>query len=538
MQDFLASDVLYARGREEINAVLQQEGIDEDVPASFFYPRVPGTEQPDLEWLDETAIQENLAAIAGNTAEPGLHDLAITSVLIDGVDVSPDTPATVAAENPPEVEVTIANEGDTEETDVEIAVAVSGGDEPITAEEVIPRIAPAESRTATIPLEPAPPTGSAVTIEVTLGTRLGEEDTADNEFSYEVTFGRAAPDAASYPSPVADLTSTAGTAALIAGGVAIVALALALFCVLRLRRVRADQRAVIGEGSPQDLVGYARGSKLRSSRLATRVEDVRDQAEATARRLDGAITHSAVIRYDAYNEMTGEQSSSIALLDDHRNGVVLSSILHREQARLYAKPVRSGRSSSTSPQEQAAVDTALGQGSAQPMRIAYLGPAGTFTEDALREAMGDADAEIVPAPNVYDAIRAVDSGSADRALVPFENSIEGAVRSTLDTLAFDTPSVTIVGEHDHPIRHSLIARIQFPLSEITTVLSHPQASAQCARFIRENLPGAEVRAVASTAEGVRRVSERGAVGGARGALRGCAVRLRCSRTESRTAPTT
>jgi hypothetical protein len=188
MQDFLASDVLYARGREEINAVLQQEGIDEDVPASFFYPRVPGTEQPDLEWLDETAIQENLAAIAGNTAEPGLHDLAITSVLIDGVDVSPDTPATVTAENPPEVEVAIANEGDTEETDVEIAVAVSGGDEPIDAEEVFPRIAPAESRTATIPLEPAPPTGSAVTIEVTLGTRLGEEDTADNEFSYEVTF--------------------------------------------------------------------------------------------------------------------------------------------------------------------------------------------------------------------------------------------------------------------------------------------------------------------------------------------------------------
>jgi hypothetical protein len=162
---------------------------------------------------------------------------------------------------------------------------------------------------------------------------------------------------------VADLTSTAGTAALIAGGVAIVALALALFCVLRLRRVRADQRAVIGEGSPQDLVGYARGLEAEVSRLAARVEDVRDQAEATARRLDGAITHSAVIRYDAYNEMSGRQSSSIALLDDHRNGVVLSSILHREQARLYAKPVRSGRSElDLSPEEQAAVDTALGQG--------------------------------------------------------------------------------------------------------------------------------------------------------------------------------
>jgi Protein of unknown function (DUF4446) len=162
---------------------------------------------------------------------------------------------------------------------------------------------------------------------------------------------------------VADLTSTAGTAALIAGGLAIIALALALFCSLRLRRLRADQRAVIGEGSAQDLVDYVRGLEAVVSRLADRVEDVRGEAEATARRLDGAITHSAVVRYDAYNEMSGRQSSSIALLDDHRNGVVLSSILHREQARLYAKPVKSGRSElDLSPEEKAAVDTALGQG--------------------------------------------------------------------------------------------------------------------------------------------------------------------------------
>jgi Protein of unknown function (DUF4446) len=162
---------------------------------------------------------------------------------------------------------------------------------------------------------------------------------------------------------VADLTSTAGTAALVSGGVAVIALALALFCVLRLRRVRADQRAVLGESSAQDLVDYARGLEAEVARLATRLEDVRDHVEATARRVDGAITHSAVVRYDAYNEMSGRQSSSIALLDDHRNGVVLSSILHREQARLYAKPVRSGRSElDLSPEEQAAVDTALGQG--------------------------------------------------------------------------------------------------------------------------------------------------------------------------------
>ena len=93
-----------------------------------------------------------------------------------------------------------------------------------------------------------------------------------------------------------------------------------------------------------------------------------------------------------------------------------------------------------------------------------------------------------PRPTVYDAIRAVAEGEAERALVPFENSIEGAVRSTLDTLAFDAPSVTIAGEHDHPIANSLIARSELPLERIEVVLSHPQASAQCARFIREQLP--------------------------------------------------
>ncbi len=140
------------------------------------------------------------------------------------------------------------------------------------------------------------------------------------------------------------------------------------------------------------------------------------------------------------------------------------------------------------------------------MRIAFLGPAGTFSEDALRAAVGDAEIDARPAPSVYEAIRAVAEGEAERALVPFENSIEGAVRSTLDTLAFDAPSVAITGEHDHPITNSLIAREGVALEQIEVVLSHPQASAQCARFIREQLPQANVRAAASTAEAVREVS--------------------------------
>jgi prephenate dehydratase len=141
-------------------------------------------------------------------------------------------------------------------------------------------------------------------------------------------------------------------------------------------------------------------------------------------------------------------------------------------------------------------------------RISYLGPAGTFTEDALHKAIGDgADPDLRPAGTIHDAILAVERGDADRALVPFENSIEGSVRATLDTLALEAEAVTIVGEFDYPIRISLITREALPLTEISAVLSHPQASAQCTGFIRAELPKAEVRAAASTAEAVQTISE-------------------------------
>ncbi len=164
------------------------------------------------------------------------------------------------------------------------------------------------------------------------------------------------------------------------------------------------------------------------------------------------------------------------------------------------------------------------------VRVAYLGPPGTFTEDALRDALGAERVTELPSPSVYAAIKAVEAGEADRALVPFENSIEGAVTVTLDTLALDASGVTIVGEHDLPIRHCLIARDQLELDQIEVVLSHPQASAQCARFIRERLPGAEVRAASSTAEAVHAVSESDSPWAALGAesaarLYGCRVIL-------------
>lgn len=141
------------------------------------------------------------------------------------------------------------------------------------------------------------------------------------------------------------------------------------------------------------------------------------------------------------------------------------------------------------------------------MRVAYLGPAGTFTEDALGEAAPAADIEPLRTQTIHDAILAVERGEADRALVPFENSIEGSIRGTLDTLAFEAEAVTIVGEYDYRVRVHLIAHEGVEIDEIEAVLSHPQPLAQCARYLREVLPGVERRSVSSTAAAVRMVSE-------------------------------
>jgi prephenate dehydratase len=143
------------------------------------------------------------------------------------------------------------------------------------------------------------------------------------------------------------------------------------------------------------------------------------------------------------------------------------------------------------------------------MRIGYFGPEGTYTQEAMltsAAALG-LDVEEVPLPTIYDTVMAVHDGSVERALVPIENSLEGSVNATLDALAHETERVEIVGEVVMPIRHCLIARTELALGEIETVVSHPQANAQCARFIRGSLPQARVIAGSSTAEAVRTVAE-------------------------------
>ena len=162
-----------------------------------------------------------------------------------------------------------------------------------------------------------------------------------------------------------DLTSTTGIVALAAAAGALAALVLAIVLAVKLRRLRAAQTAVLGAAGQQDLVAHA-------ARLETGFTDLREWVEEALRvsdgrmseaeaRIDGCIAYRALIRYDAYGEMSGRQSSSFALLDAHRSGVVVSSILHRDQARVYVKQVHEGASElELSPEEQQAIDVALG----------------------------------------------------------------------------------------------------------------------------------------------------------------------------------
>ncbi|MGH2890432.1 MAG: prephenate dehydratase [Solirubrobacteraceae bacterium] len=141
------------------------------------------------------------------------------------------------------------------------------------------------------------------------------------------------------------------------------------------------------------------------------------------------------------------------------------------------------------------------------MRAGYFGPEGTYTQEALLADTAGVDLEAVPLPTIYDTVMAVGDGTVERALVPIENSLEGSVNATLDALAIETEDVRIVGEVVRPIRHCLIARTTLRLSQIEAVVSHPQATAQCARFVRTRLPGARVLPGASTADAVRVIAE-------------------------------
>jgi prephenate dehydratase len=165
------------------------------------------------------------------------------------------------------------------------------------------------------------------------------------------------------------------------------------------------------------------------------------------------------------------------------------------------------------------------------VRAAYLGPPGTFSEEALLTSASRIGPEIEPLPvaTVPDVVLAVQEGRAERGLVPIESASEGSVDATLDALAGRAPDVVIIDEVVRPVRHALVARDALSLGEIDVVVSHPQALAQCAEFLRHELPAARAVAWTSTAEAVRAAGEKtderwAAIGTPRAAsLYGCTV---------------
>jgi prephenate dehydratase len=162
------------------------------------------------------------------------------------------------------------------------------------------------------------------------------------------------------------------------------------------------------------------------------------------------------------------------------------------------------------------------------MRVGYLGPDGTVSHEAVLSTPGSEMFELLPQPTLHDAVTAVHDGTVDRALVPIENSLEGSVTATLDAIAFETEDVVIVGEVRHPVHLHLVAAGPLELAEIRAVVSHPQASGQCARFLRATLPGVPVLAARSTADAVRQVAAGFESGAAALGTRGAADRYGCT----------
>jgi prephenate dehydratase len=143
---------------------------------------------------------------------------------------------------------------------------------------------------------------------------------------------------------------------------------------------------------------------------------------------------------------------------------------------------------------------------ARPRAIAFLGPEGTFCEEALLKNMPEGDYHPFPYPSIRDVLTAVERGDAALGVVPIENSIEGSVVVTLDSLAFGFDELRIAREVTHRVHQQLIARAPLDLDRVTKVISIPHAYGQCREFIRRHLDGVEHEATDSTAEAVRRVS--------------------------------
>jgi hypothetical protein len=149
-----------------------------------------------------------------------------------------------------------------------------------------------------------------------------------------------------------------------APGVIAIGLAAALW--VSIRRLRASQRVLMPDGSPASLIDRQSATQLAQRRLEDQLGELKREIEERERFVDramrAAIRFQGLVRYDAYRDMGGQQSWSIALLDEARNGTVITSLHARDHARVYLKEVHAGRSEQRlSPEEYAAVEAAIGE---------------------------------------------------------------------------------------------------------------------------------------------------------------------------------
>lgn len=153
--------------------------------------------------------------------------------------------------------------------------------------------------------------------------------------------------------------TTAAWIAVVAAIVAVAALVVAYLSWSSLRKVRRAQKVLLGSGR-EDLVDFAVTLQTRIDDLHRAVDEVAAGLVRVDRRVDGAFSHTAIVRFDAFEDLGGQQSAAIALLDGARSGVVLTTIQGRDYARIYVKDLERGRSTvPLSPEEQAAVERAM-----------------------------------------------------------------------------------------------------------------------------------------------------------------------------------
>jgi hypothetical protein len=185
MQYFLASDVLYKQGQDQIDATLSEQGIDEKAPASVFMT-------DPTRWLDPLQVSSALSAIStGNEAARGSHGLALVQTTVQPGDVvlSTDTPAEISGNGAAKIDVQVSNQGSVDEKGVGVSYRLTGGPETIDGTTTIGSIGAGAIQTATLPVQPAPPKDTTLTLEVTVTPVPGEQITTNNRFTYQLTFG-------------------------------------------------------------------------------------------------------------------------------------------------------------------------------------------------------------------------------------------------------------------------------------------------------------------------------------------------------------